>query len=233
MNKILSSVKNIFIENKHFLITYILIFTFFIIFYLLNNKGDEIFLLNKLNNIYYDNFFKFSSDLAEGIYYSILLLILGTFSFKYLFNGVITFLFSGGITQILKRIFDYPRPKLFLGESIISNLHIVEGVKLYSKFSFPSGHTTAAFSMMFFLSLIIPNKYAKILFAIFAAFMGLSRVYLVQHFLIDVIAGSIVGILSTLFIYKFILVQEKIIFSKWYNFSLVEKIFKRKFNNDI
>jgi membrane-associated phospholipid phosphatase len=106
-------------------------------------------------------------------------------------------------------------------------------VKLYSKFSFPSGHTTAAFSMMFFLSLIIPNKYAKILFAIFAAFMGLSRVYLVQHFLIDVIAGSIVGILSTLFIYKFILVQEKIIFSKWYNFSLVEKIFKRKFNNDI
>ena len=143
-----------------------------------------------------------------------------------------TFLLSGTVTQILKRIFDYPRPKAFLSETILTNLHFVEGVKIYSKFSFPSGHTTAAFCMMFFLSLITPNRYMKIFFAFYASLMGLSRVYLVQHFLVDIIAGSIIGILITLIAYRIILTQPKIVLSKWYNFSLVEKIFKRKYSSE-
>lgn len=233
MRDFLKSIAVILKDNRPFLITYIFIFLIFFSYYLFNTKGNEIILLNSFHNEFNDIFFKFSSEFAEGIYYGILLLILGLFSFKYFFNGVITFLLSGAATQILKRLFDFPRPKAFLSETILSNLHLVEGVRIYTKYSFPSGHTTAAFSMMFFLSLIIPNKFAKVFLAIFAAFMGLSRIYLVQHFLIDVIAGSIIGITVTLIIYRLILIQEKIVLSKWYNFSLVEKIFKRKFNEDI
>src|SRR5690606_8964394 len=150
----------------------------------------------------------------------ILLIILGAFSFKYFFNGVITFLISVGVTQILKRIFDLPRPKGFFSEQILSKLHFVEGVNIYPHYSFPSGHTTAAFSMMFFLAIITPNRYLKVIFAIYASIMGLSRVYLVQHFLIDIIAGSIIGIFVTMLIYKLILVQPKIVLSHWYNYSL-------------
>lgn len=216
-------------ENKPFFYTYIFIFLIFFIYALFINKGDEIVLLNQFHNPINDKIFKFSSEFAEGIYYSILLIGLGIFSIKYLFNGVITFLVSGAVTQILKRIIDLPRPKAFLPETILSNLHFVEGVRIYSKFSFPSGHTTAAFSMMFFLSIITPNKYVKIFFAIYASLMGLARVYLIQHFLYDIIAGSIIGITITLISYKLILIQPKIVLSKWYNFSLIEKIYKRKY----
>lgn len=233
MRDFFKSIAIILKDNSPFLITYSFIFILFFSYYLFNTKGDEIILLNSFHNEFNDIFFKFSSEFAEGIYYGILLLILGIFSFKYFFNGMVTFLLSGAATQILKRIFDFPRPNLFFNESILNNLHFVEGVSIYSDYSFPSGHTTAAFSMMFFLSLITPNKFAKVFLAVFAAFMGLSRIYLVQHFLIDIIAGSIIGISVTLIIYRLILVQEKIVLSKWYNFSLIEKIFKRKFNEDI
>lgn len=219
-------------ENRYFLYTYCLIFFAFLLYYLMNNKGDEIYYLNSFHSDLNDTFFKFSSDFAEGIYYAVILVVLGMFSFKFLFNGVLTYLVSGGVTQILKRIFDFPRPKLFFGDSILANLHLVEGVRIYTKYSFPSGHSTAAFSMMFFLSLIVPNKYAKIIFAIFAATIGVSRIYLVQHFLVDVIVGSLVGIVVTLLTYKFVLSKSKIINSKWYNFSIIEKVYKRKYENE-
>ncbi len=222
-------ISHILKENQPFLVTYIIIFLMLFTFTLFINKGDEIIYLNQFHNPINDLFFKFSSEFAEGLYYSILLIILGLFSIKYLFNGVITYLLSGAVTQILKRIFDIPRPKLFFPEIIINNLHFVEGVVIYTKFSFPSGHTTAAFSMMFFLSLITPNKYAKVLFAIYASLMGLARVYLVQHFFVDIIAGSIIGISITLLAYKLILTQPKIVLSNWYNYSVIEKLFKRKY----
>lgn len=228
----LKSILAILKENMSFLFTYCLIFLAFFLYYFMNNKGDEIYFLNSFHSDTNDILFKFSSDFAEGIYYALILIILGMFSFKFLFNGVLTYLISGGVTQILKRIFDFPRPKLYFGSEILANLHLVEGVKIYTKYSFPSGHSTAAFSMMFFLSLIVPNKYAKILFAIFAAIMGISRIYLVQHFLVDVIVGSVVGIVVTLLTYKFVLSQRKIVNSKWYNFSVIEKIYKRKYENE-
>lgn len=214
-------------DNKHFLITYCLIAICFLFYISFSNKGDEIVLINNYRNDFNDNIFKYSSIIAEGTFYGIFLLILGAFRFKYLFNGVITFLLAGCLTQILKKIFNLPRPIAYLDESIISTLNFVEGVKVHSQYSFPSGHSTAAFSMMFFLSLITPNKYVRILFAIIAAFMGVSRVYLFQHFLIDVLAGSFLGIFVTLIVYRFVLVQKKIVLSKWYNFSLIEILFKR------
>lgn len=229
MSNYFSLILTLIRDNKHFLITYCLIAICFLFYISISNKGDEIILINQYHNEYNDFFFKYSSIIAEGTFYGVFLLILGFFRFKYFFNGVITFLLAGGVTQILKRIFNLPRPKAFLEESIFSTLNFVEGVKIHSSFSFPSGHSTAAFSMMFFLSLITPNKYVRVLFAIIASIMGLSRVYLFQHFLVDVLVGSFIGIIVTLIVYKLVLVQKKIVLSKWYNFSLIEILFKHKF----
>ena len=61
--------------------------------------------------------------------------------------------------------------------------------------SFPSGHTTAAFSTMTALFLMGNKKYSWTAF-IFAFLMGLARIYLVVHYPSDVLGGIIVGVVA-------------------------------------
>jgi membrane-associated phospholipid phosphatase len=66
--------------------------------------------------------------------------------------------------------------------------------------SFPSGHTSAAFSLFICLALITPRKWAP-LWVVSAWAVAYSRIYLSQHFLEDVLLGSVIGLFSTIAIY--------------------------------
>ena len=71
------------------------------------------------------------------------------------------------------------------------------------KNSFPSGHTTGAFSLMCFLSFMLPARYRPwgiVLFFI-ALMVAYSRLYLAAHFYEDAYVGSIIGGFGTLIIY--------------------------------
>ena len=61
--------------------------------------------------------------------------------------------------------------------------------------SFPSGHMTAACASMIPL-VILARPWQKILAALFAILMGLSRIYLCVHFPSDVLGGLIVGLFA-------------------------------------
>jgi len=66
--------------------------------------------------------------------------------------------------------------------------------------SFPSGHTTTLFSAFTVLSILFPRYlWLWLTLAIFAAS---SRVLANDHFISDLLAGSIVGICATLFVYS-------------------------------
>lgn len=58
-------------------------------------------------------------------------------------------------------------------------------------FSFPSGHTAAAFEAAFALSLL--GKRVGIPAYIFACLMGFSRLYLCVHYPSDILAGALIG----------------------------------------
>lgn len=60
------------------------------------------------------------------------------------------------------------------------------------QFSFPSGHTSAAFLMATLLSTMAPN--IGIAFFLWAASVGASRVVLGVHFPTDTLAGAVLGI---------------------------------------
>ncbi len=62
------------------------------------------------------------------------------------------------------------------------------------KYSFPSGHTAAAFVMaiLFSLRFSILSPWLYLL----AILIGISRIYLRVHYLTDIIAGALLGILS-------------------------------------
>ena len=86
---------------------------------------------------------------------------------------------------------DFMRPAVILEEE---HLHFVRGLHINKKFSFPSGHTTAAFTYFFFFALTQKTNWLKILSLVTAVLVGASRIYLAQHFLEDVVVGSILGV---------------------------------------
>lgn len=94
--------------------------------------------------------------------------------------------FSGIIVQIFKHIFGRARPRITLDSVFI-------GPSFKSGFdSFPSGHTTVVFCIAFVLSRKFPRW--RYFFYGFAVFVGLERIWHGSHFLSDVFAGAILGI---------------------------------------
>jgi len=118
--------------------------------------------------------------------------------------GFIIYAFTGLVAQLLKRnVFSgFNRPTYN-----INDLRLIPdyfNFEQHSNFSFPSGHSTAAFSVFIFLALISNNKKWMILFATLACLVAFSRVYLSQHYLIDIVAGSIIGSGLSIILYSFL-----------------------------
>lgn len=88
------------------------------------------------------------------------------------------------LVQILKRTFTRPRP---FDALINVNAHIND----LKDYSFPSGHTTAAFSLTVPIAAMMP-QFAPVLLFI-ALSVGISRVYLGVHYPTDIFVGAFIG----------------------------------------
>ena len=75
--------------------------------------------------------------------------------------------------------------------------------------SFPSGHTACAFAIYFCLSMMVKNNWLKFFFFFLALLTAFTRVYLSQHFFMDVYGGSLVGAFSALVAYLIVLRIKK------------------------
>jgi len=171
-------------------------------------KGEWVVLLNGYHTKIGDNFFKYWTFLGDGIVFALLILFFIFRSYFFTLLTVLSVVIQTIFIQGLKRYVyqDIVRPKLFFEN--FNNFHMVEGVDIHSFNAFPSGHTASAFTIALILSLYLKNKKWSSVFIIVAILVGVSRVYLLQHFFIDVYFGSLLGILSFL-IALFILAKSK------------------------
>lgn len=104
----------------------------------------------------------------------------------------ITLFLSSLISRIIKAYVNRVRP--FIKHS---NLNIKKiGIDEYS---FPSGHTTAAFSMAITYSLFFPTH--AITSVALALSVGVSRIYLGVHYPTDVIAGGFLGTITSFLVF--------------------------------
>lgn len=187
------------LNNNFFFLCYLIFFILGNVVLLIEDKGQEILYINSFHNPIADTFFYYSDILGNGLFYIAVAILLAWKKIKYAILAIICFAVTGIFVQFLKNIV-FPsvmRPKILLAHY---DLHFVEGVKILSKFSFPSGHTATAFSMFFLLSIIYNKKSVGLLCCLLALIAGFSRMYLLQHFLLDVMAGSIIGLAITYFI---------------------------------
>lgn len=166
-------------------------------------KFDDFFIElinNKMKNKYLDKFMYRVTDLGGAIFSTIfatVLISIGDYNIKFIGIEVLLVL---GISQIvvqgLKISLARERPY-----NMIEHLNTFE-IILKDK-SFPSGHTTASFSMATVLTLNMP--YIWLIAYIYAIIIGISRIYLAVHYPTDVVAGIILGVGSSILVHKYLI----------------------------
>jgi membrane-associated phospholipid phosphatase len=152
-----------------------------------------------------DTFFSYLTHVGDGnTFILIALTVLLFISIKEGLILSIAFASSGIIAQVLKRFVfaDSLRPMALLGNE--TWFKTIEGVKIHSTMSFPSGHTTSIFTLCVLLALLYCKPTLQWLLIAFAALGGFSRVYLNQHFPKDVLAGSLLGTCIAFLLYFFL-----------------------------
>mgnify|MGYP003289623147 FL=1 len=125
-------------------------------------------------------------------------------------------LLSTIIVQPIKHIVCAPRPLTWFAENMPDvTLPLVEGVRMNHWLSFPSGHTTTFFVLFYSLSIILyaENVTGKMILSFLcflcASFGAYTRIYLSQHFALDIFAGILIAVFSTLSLYFFLVKKTK------------------------
>lgn len=103
-----------------------------------------------------------------------------------LITGLVAFLIELPVYWTLKNAFKRRRPFRVVQA-------MAPALNPSDEFSFPSGHTTAAFMMAALIAVFFPALTA--IAYLWASLIGLSRIMLRVHFLSDVLAGALLGTL--------------------------------------
>ncbi len=194
--------KHFFAEGKWFLTPCFVLAILVAALLLYLPKGDEIVFIHTQQPHALNVFFRVVTSLSE---WPITIIILIFSIIHGLNKGVLltltTLLNAVLVTTLKKGVFaGYVRPALFFEGKLA--LNFVPGVEIYKYNSFPSGHTAAAFALFFMMSLLVKDKRLSLVFFLVATLVGFSRVYLLQHFLIDVYFGAILGAVVAVFCWQ-------------------------------
>jgi len=211
-------------KSKEFLNAYLVLAILFMdIIYSFSKANIHIF-INSIHSPFFDRFFLFYTNIGDGNFAALIAVLLLFYSVKYSLIATTSFAMTGFVVGILKRVFFYgtPRPLTFFKG--IYSLYIVPGLEPNEINSFPSGHSASAFAILLCLTLIVRPIWVKYSFFFLATLVCYSRMYLSEHFMIDVFAGSLIGIIITSFIFVFFdSYGERI-----YNRSIIYPLFFRK-----
>lgn len=161
-------------------------------------KGRELIWFNAWRGTWADPFFKVATRLGEEYVYILLTVFFFFRRRKDVWWIPLTGIVVTLVSFLMKSYFRAPRPGAFAGESwFAEELVLVEGVRpLTGMTSFPSGHTMSAFALAVVITYLLPlRRGAWIPVLALAVLVGVSRMYLVLHFLPDVLLGMVIGLL--------------------------------------
>lgn len=161
--------------------------------------GTEVLYFNPLREEPFNSIFRFCTLLGEPFAYIVAGIAMLFWRYRFALLILVAGLLTLASSYYLKDHIGTPRPLTWFNQGGIRDLLIVvPDVELASgNTSFPSGHTMAAFTLYSLLAGIVMEKQPRLglLFAVLALLVGISRIFLAQHFLADVLGGATVGLL--------------------------------------
>ena len=177
------------------------------IFLFIEGHANSFLLLNTYHNKFADYIFFYITYIGDGWFAVFVTVLLSIFpkTRKLAIIVFASYAVSGLLAQLVKHLAETPRPSTYF--TLVQYHKFVEGIDLAGSNSFPSGHTTTAFSLASVLACYTRNKKVQFLYLILAVAAGYSRIYLGQHFLTDVVVGAFFGTMTSIIA---VIIAEKI-----------------------
>lgn len=194
---------NVKVLFRPFFIGYFILLVSCIILLMFTEKLILHLEINLLNSPWLDQIMPYITFLGDGIFAIIIATVfLLWINRKWGWMLLLCYGISSILAQATKH-FMFPesmRPYFHLKSN--PSFHQIPGLFYHEFHSFPSGHTTTAFAIATYLSLAIKPSISREMTLLFmATLVGFSRIYLSQHFLIDVVFGSLLGTLCSFSLY--------------------------------
>lgn len=181
-------------------------------------KAEIHLTLNQYHAPFFDPLFKYITYVGSwGVLVAFLILLLVKVRYAWIY--LVGNFFIALIVQGLKHLVF---PNMLRPVAYFKGIHALylipgEAMRLYN--SFPSGHAASAFGLFIMLIYVTRNHWMKVFWFLLVFLTAYSRVYLSQHFLMDIEVGSMIGALTML---AAILFFQKYYADK-YNYSLFHK----------
>jgi membrane-associated phospholipid phosphatase len=191
------SIKDVLYKVRAFFIPYMVVLVLCLLIKIMFSREQIYFAVNSRNFPLGDFIAPYLTDLGNFWAVVVLSLILVLFSYSKAFMLLLVNGITALIAQIVKHIFDSPRPILYFQSQLV-HIHFVKGVEMLRLHSFPSGHTVSAFTTALLFTYWAKNKFWGFPLLLLAICVGYSRMYLSEHFFEDVTAGSVIGTISTI-----------------------------------
>lgn len=159
---------------------------------------------NNIHTPFLDQLFTSLTLLGTALIFIPFLIVAAFYRYSLAIGLIGNALLQTVVVSLFKRVLfpKAPRPIQFLDADIV---HRVQGISIHRWMSFPSGHTLTIFGLCAFVSLWTKNYWMSIILLILALFVGMSRMYLTQHFPLDVAFGALFG--TTIGAYSFMLTE--------------------------
>jgi membrane-associated phospholipid phosphatase len=208
---------------KLFLVLSISLFLIESLFLILFSKAEIHLWINHLNSPFFDVFFLYFTNFGSGLFVVAVGIALLFKKIRYGLYVIISWALSGILVQLIKHSLfrNIERPVNYFQQ--ITELHLVEGVKQLHYLSFPSGHSASAFGLFLCLSFIYRKPAWQVLSFCAALLISYSRMYLSQHFLVDIWFGSFLGICCASAVI-FYMESSQV---KWFDKTMLDIILKK------
>ena len=195
----------------YFTVPFLLFFSLGGIYILIGDKGSLVMALNAISGEKLDVFFLWVTRIGLGSIIAVLGALLVFYRFRWSLLTFVNLALVGIFTNLFKRVFFHlsSRPLHYFYYDDFPRFLYDAPLTYYN--TFPSGHTMTIYAACSLMAILINRKMAGILLFILAFLVGISRIYLLQHFFLDTWAGAILGILATIITF---MIDEKFRLSK-------------------
>ena len=156
-----------------------------------------------VGNPFFDQFFAYITHLGDGLFAVLIAIVFLFKNVRVSLYILLSYAGAGVVSFILKHFVYYEiyRPHFVFQYYVREHIELIDGVDVVAFHSFPSGHSLSAFALFFCLLFVSKSHFSKTACFILAFLAAYSRVHLSQHWLIDVYAGSIIGVCFSVLLY--------------------------------